>query len=303
MKKRLFNSYAAYSSSYFVFYFANGVICNILSVYLLGEGQSALNTSLIISASSLFSIVLQPLIGAANDRLKKPLVVIGATVTASAGCGLLFGRMDRFLLLFLLCGLCVSLCDGVCMLYEQMAAATPYSYGSIRIWGTIGYAVAAQTVTLAYERVSHFSVFWLFAGAMALSLLLLRLLPLNRLLTPEKPREAPAAAPRGLRAVLTNGVFLLFLALCFLFRGVFTVSSTYLPQLLIQHGMNVSGGHHDGGAAAFALRPLYGSAGQPGSPGDLFFRVVFDFALYGACPAAAPTGFCRHASAFGGDAV
>lgn len=239
MKQRLWNSYAAYSGSYFVFYFANGVICNILSVYLLGEGHSALSTSLIISASSLFSILLQPLIGAANDRLKNPAVVIGVTVLASALCGLFFGQVGSFVLLFLLNGLCVSLCDGVCMLFEQMAAATPYAYGSIRIWGTIGYAVAAQVVTVFYQRVSHFSVFILFAAAMVLSLGILRLLPLKQLFSPVK-RPAVPAAGGGLRAVLKIPALLLFLVLCFLFRGIFTVSSTYLPPLFMSRGLSIS---------------------------------------------------------------
>ena len=242
MKDRFYGSYGAYALCFFCLYFANGIVCNILSVYLLGQGQSALATSLIVTAGSVFSILLQPCLGACNDKLGRPGTVISLTLLASAGFCLCFGVSRSVWLLFLFNGLMLSLCDSVCLLFEQLAAKTPYPYGPVRIWGTAGYALAAQAAGLAYEKIAPGSVFWIYAAGMLLTVLALRQVPLQVLSAPgETQAEPPAARQKGgLGALLKPGPFLLFLLLCLLFRGILTVSTTYLQPLLMAHGLSVS---------------------------------------------------------------
>lgn len=240
MKSRFYSSYAAYSLCFFWLYFANGVVCNILSVYLLGLGQSALSTSLIITAASLCSVVLQPLLGSLNDRLGRPRAVITATVVASGLFSLGFGLSRLTLLLFLFNGLMLSLCDSVCLLFEQLAAKTPYPYGPVRVWGTVGYALAAQAAGLCYEHIAPGSVFILYGMGLALTLLCLRQVSLDALVVSKRPADAPAKGRQGFGLLLKTPEFLLFLLLCLLFRGILTVSTTYLQPLLISHGLSVS---------------------------------------------------------------
>ena len=86
MKTRYYGSYPAYAACFFWLYFGNGIILNILSVYLLGLGQSALATSTIVIAGSIFSILLQPLMGSLNDRVGKPGLMIVLTLLTSTLC-------------------------------------------------------------------------------------------------------------------------------------------------------------------------------------------------------------------------
>lgn len=65
-------SYFSYALTYFSFYFGMGAFISVQSVYLMGLGKSTGEMSFIVSASSLFGIVLIPAVGYLNDRLKKP---------------------------------------------------------------------------------------------------------------------------------------------------------------------------------------------------------------------------------------
>lgn len=242
MKTRYYGSYPAYAACFFWLYFANGIIYNILSVYLLGQGQTALATSTIVIAGSLFSILLQPVLGALNDKLGKPGAVITVTLLLSTLCCVGFGMSRSVALLFLFNGLMLSLSDSVCLLFEQLAAKATYSYGSVRIWGTVGYAVAAQVAGIAYERIAPSAIFWLYGIGMLLTVLALKAVSLDALvnLRPESDEMKRKDKKGGVRQVLRVPGFVLFMALCLLFRGVLTVGTTYLQPLLMSHGLSVS---------------------------------------------------------------
>lgn len=242
MKTRYYGSYPAYAACFFWLYFANGIIVNILSVYLLGQGQTALATSTIVIAGSIFSVLLQPLLGALTDKLGRPAAIITVTLTVATACCAGFAVSRTVGLLFLFNGLMLSLTDSVSLLFEQLAAKNPFSYGSIRIWGTIGYAVAAQVASIVYETIAPVAVFWCYGAGMLLTLLALRAVPLETLISQksESRSDRPARNKGGVAKLLKNPSFLLFLALCLLFRGVLTVGTTYLQPLLMSHGLSVS---------------------------------------------------------------
>ena len=242
MKPRYYGSYSAYAACFFWLYFANGIIVNILSVYLLGQGQSALATSTIVIAGSIFSVLLQPVLGALTDRLGRPAAIITATLTVATACCAGFAVSRGVGLLFLFNGLMLSLTDSVSLLFEQLAAKNPFSYGSIRIWGTIGYAVAAQVSSIVYESIAPTAVFWCYGAGILLTLLVLQAVPLEALVTrkQDSPAGRPARDKGGVAKLLKTPSFLLFLVLCLLFRGVLTVGTTYLQPLLMSHGLSVS---------------------------------------------------------------
>lgn len=74
--KRTFRgSYPAYALTYFFFYWSLGVFTSVLSMYLTGIGKSKAEMSFIMSASSLFGVVLIPIVGYINDKLRKPRLI------------------------------------------------------------------------------------------------------------------------------------------------------------------------------------------------------------------------------------
>lgn len=83
-------SYFSYALTYFSFYFGMGAFISVQSVYLMGLGKSTGEMSFIVSASSLFGIVLIPAVGYLNDRLKKPRLIAGLLLAAVAVLGAVF---------------------------------------------------------------------------------------------------------------------------------------------------------------------------------------------------------------------
>lgn len=241
MKTRYYGSYPAYAACFFWLYFANGIIVNILSVYLLGMGQSALATSTIVIAGSVFSVLLQPVMGVLNDKLGRPRAMIALTLLIAVLFSIGFAQSRAVAMLFLFNGLMLSLTDSVSLLFEQLAAKTVYSYGSVRLWGTIGYAVAAQVAGIVYEKIAPSAIFWCYGIGMLLTVLALKAVPLDVLVNNRTAETSEAKREKGgMLQMLRVPGFLLFLALCLLFRGVLTVGTTYLQPLLMEHGMSVS---------------------------------------------------------------
>lgn len=83
--KRTFRgSYPAYALTYFFFYWSLGVFTSVLSMYLTGIGKSKAEMSFIMSASSLFGVVLIPIVGYINDKLRKPRLICTLMLLAFA---------------------------------------------------------------------------------------------------------------------------------------------------------------------------------------------------------------------------
>ena len=62
------NSYLSYFLMYNFYYLSWALFSALISVYLMGKGFRASEVSFVVSASFLASMVIQPVIGAWNDR-------------------------------------------------------------------------------------------------------------------------------------------------------------------------------------------------------------------------------------------
>lgn len=143
--KRTFRgSYPAYALTYFFFYWSLGVFTSVLSMYLTGIGKSKAEMSFIMSASSLFGVVLIPIVGYINDKLRKPRLICTVMMACVAVFGILFALVRETMLLFLLNGCIMGFISSLSPVSERMATSTKYRYGTIRIWSTFGYAAAVQ---------------------------------------------------------------------------------------------------------------------------------------------------------------
>lgn len=158
--KRTFRgSYPAYALTYFFFYWSMGVFTSVLSMYLTGIGKSKAEMSFIMSASSLFGVVLIPIVGYINDKLRKPRLICTVMMACVAVFGILFALVRETMLLFLLNGCIMGVISSLSPVSERMATSTKYRYGTIRIWGTFGYAAAVQVACAMMEFTSPQLIF------------------------------------------------------------------------------------------------------------------------------------------------
>ncbi len=228
-------NYCNYVLLYFSYFFGMAMFLSILSIYLSGSGKSDGEVSLIVSASGLFSMALQPCFGFLYDRVQKERTISMLLLSLSGLFGVLFALTKSTFLLFLLNGTAMSLLNAVSPVCERLATGTGYPYGLIRIWGAVGYAAGAQVSGLVYENVSPQGSFFLFGAAMVLTIIAFAITTDNA--APKQAKEqADPKSREGIFSIFTllleNRSYLLFAFISFLFSGCASANSTYLTLLL-----------------------------------------------------------------------
>lgn len=161
--KRTFRgSYPAYALTYFFFYWSLGVFTSVLSMYLTGIGKSKAEMSFIMSASSLFGVVLIPIVGYINDKLRKPRLICTVMMACVAVFGILFALVRETMLLFLLNG-CImgfifSGCSNLNMTYSpillQELGMPTGAVGTVLFFSTI---VELPVILFSYKFMDRFS--------------------------------------------------------------------------------------------------------------------------------------------------
>ncbi len=235
IKVRGRGSYVSYIVTYFSYYVCLAVFSTALSVYLTGIGKSRAEMSFIISASNLFGIVVTPVIGYLNDRLQKPRGLACVCMLLAAVFAAVFSFSRATLALYLLNGCIMGFAMAASPITERIASSGRFRYGTVRVWGTVGYAVAAQACGVLMQYTAPVLIFALFcifavtAGA-------------GFLLTGDIRCGEPAGEnPRGERfGFLKNPSFLLFTVCSFLFSGGNNVAMSYCPLFLQELGLKVS---------------------------------------------------------------
>lgn len=132
----------------------------------------------------------------------------------------------------------MTLLNGTNPIMEKICTASPFSYGKIRIWGTIGYAAGTQLAGWLHDHVFPSSIFIAFLITAVLCLI-------GALFT--EPKEAPKAGTDhsedqngGLAALLKSRKFLIYLLMSGLFYGVTAASNTFIPAFLTSSGLETS---------------------------------------------------------------
>ena len=260
--KQYKGSYISYVITFFFYFLAMALFSSVLSVYLTGIGKSATEMSFIVSAGGLFSFVVIPVIGYLNDRTRRPKLISGLLLVASGLLGLLFALSRSVIVLFLLDGFIMSFINSLMPICERMAGASRFRYGSLRVWGTLGYAVGAQCAGVVVERFPPLVLFALLLLACLVTIL--GFVGTEDFDAPHAGDAAPLEKPR-LSSLLKNRQFFLFLVVAFLFSACSGVNMNYAPRAPGGHGpVHRGGGHgavllHPGGDPPHPLLPpVYG---------------------------------------------
>lgn len=227
------NSYLSYFLMYNFYYLSWALFSALISVYLMGKGFKASQVSFVVSASFLASMLTQPMIGTWNDKYDMKKIDTVLFLIACVG-GVIFMLSDSLVMITISYSLVLVMLNGVNPVMEKLATTSPYSYGKIRIWGTIGYALGSQMAGIIYEHISPKAVFVTFVLTMLLCVV--------GLLGTE-----PAAGGHRQRSVekvrildlFKNGKYVYYLCLCVIFYGITNMSNVFIPSMLTHMGMDV----------------------------------------------------------------
>ena len=232
MLKRYQNSYFSYFLMYNFYYLSWALFSALISVYLLGKGLKASEVSLIVSMSFLTSMIAQPFIGMLSDRYDAKKVNIVLFVLAALG-GLFFAFADNFITMMIGYSFVLMLINGTNPIMEKIATASPYRYGKIRIWGTIGYALGSQFAGLIYDYISPKAIFLIFILTMILTIIG------TYGTQPDMHVEHVSEEKVSTKELLKNKKYIYFLVISAIFYGATNMANTYVPSMFVHDGLPV----------------------------------------------------------------
>ena len=232
--KKFHNSYAAYMLLYSFYFMSTSLFTTLISVYLMGKHYSASQVSTLVSVAFFLSMIAQPFFGYINERF-------GIVKMTTFSLGLIIGGVFGFLWapnlfwLTVFYGLVLVCLNGTAPMMEIFATQSPYAFGKIRVWGTIGYSVGVQIAGWVYHQFSPQAVYYTVLLTIVLSLFCLSAV---RMKTSEK-RVEKMKEPVSIRPLLNNRPYLFFIILIGLASGVGNIGHTYIPELLMDSGLPV----------------------------------------------------------------
>lgn len=227
------NSYLSYFLMYNFYYLSWALFSALISVYLMDRGFKASDVSLVVSASFLTSMITQPIIGKWNDEfdIKKVNAILFVIVAIG---GIVFMVSNSLFMIAVSYSVVLMMINGVNPVMEKIATASPYQYGKIRIWGTIGYALGSQFAGILYDLVAPQAIFIVFVLTMILCII--GLVETE----PDIKKEAAKENEKVKTSTLfKNKKFVYYLAICAIFYGVTNMSNTFVPSMLTDKGLDV----------------------------------------------------------------
>ena len=232
--KKFRNSYTAYMLLYSFYFMSTSLFTTLISVYLMGKHYSATQVSTLVSVAFFLSMVAQPFFGYINERFG---IVKMTTLSLSVIIGGVFGFLwaPNLFWLTVFYGIVLVCLNGTAPMMEVFATQSPYAFGKIRVWGTIGYSVGVQIAGWVYHQFSPQAVYYTVLITIVLSIFCLSAV---RMKTREK-KEEKVKEPVSIRPLLHNVPYLFFIILIGLASGVGNIGHTYIPELLMDSGLPV----------------------------------------------------------------
>ena len=233
MLERYKNSYLCYFLMYNFYYLSWAIFSALISIYLLDKGFKASEVSLVVSTSFLTSMIFQPVIGMFSDRYDVKKVNFVLFTLAGIG-GLAFMFASSLITITIGYSFVLTLINGTNPVMEKIASSSPYQYGKIRIWGTIGYATGSWLAGMIYQLISPSAIFICFIITMILCII--------GLLGTQTPSELGQKKEQKTKTstLFHNYKYLYYLIIAAIFQGITNMANTYIPAMFQNDGLKVS---------------------------------------------------------------
>lgn len=233
MLERYKNSYLCYFLMYNFYYLSWAIFSALISIYLLDKGFKASEVSLVVSTSFLTSMIFQPVIGMFSDRYDVKKVNFVLFTLAGIG-GLAFMFASSLITITIGYSFVLTLINGTNPVMEKIASSSPYQYGKIRIWGTIGYAIGSWLAGMIYQLISPSAIFICFIITMILCII--------GLLGTQTPSELGQNNEEKTKTstLFHNYKYLYYLIIAAIFQGITNMANTYIPAMFQNDGLKVS---------------------------------------------------------------
>lgn len=221
------------------FYLAFGAFSVVLSMYCQDIGMSASQISYIVSFSPFVSIVTQPYFGYLADKWKSCKKVSMLLLLLSGISMFVFAISRNFWVLLLSSGLAIGFMNAVTPLTDRIGVSSPYDFGKIRLWGSIGYAIMAQVSGILYQYISPFSNYMVAVLGTLIGIICVYMVSDPRI-EQDASSSKTVSLFDGMKVLVHNKEFMIFLAISFFFWGVNSTNYNYLSIFIRSRGGGAS---------------------------------------------------------------
>lgn len=230
MIQRYQNSYLSYLLMYFFYFFSLAVFSGYISVYLMDKGYHASQVSFVVSCSFIASMIIQPIVGYLNDHYHQKQFNMLLLMLA-AMLGICFIYANHLYLIAAIYSLALGLFNAANPFIENMATLSRFQYGKIRVWGTVGYAVASKVCGFIYDYVSPKTMYLFFT--IGLIICVMGIYGTQNIKKPPVQKKEKSAG-------LLQKNFIIYLLIVCLFYAVTNTNTTYLPAMFQNIGLSMN---------------------------------------------------------------
>ncbi|SHH80303.1 MFS transporter [Clostridium grantii] len=234
--KKIFKSY------YFSYFFAVGIILPLLPVYLNKELMiSKPSVGIIMSFIPLISIVGQPIWGYISDYSQKFKLILLSIMIIAAFLAILLANINYvpvivfmvFIFSFFYCGI-VPLSDRFAL---EFAHTHNVNYGSMRLWGSIGFAVSTLVIGYVTDYFGLRIIFYLYSIIMLLCCLTVAKFPLGKV---TKKSEKKSSFKSDLFKMLSMPQFIFLVLISMFSFSTLLANNSYLGLYMINNGTTLT---------------------------------------------------------------
>ncbi|MET3292704.1 MFS transporter [Brevibacillus fluminis] len=171
-------SYMSIIGLYLFIYYGTGSFFPLMAQYYQSIGLSGTQIGTISSITPIISIFAQPIWGMLCDKLRVRRPILMLALLASSAISLLFTQISTFawvVVVFSLFSLfqcaVIPINDSIAL---NFAKQQNMQFGNLRLWGSVGYAIATLITGYAIRSWGPHAIFFFFAAATVLAIVFLR---------------------------------------------------------------------------------------------------------------------------------
>nr|WP_211163027.1 MFS transporter [Aromatoleum diolicum] len=225
-------------SAYYFFYFAFvGAFSPYFTLYLQSISLSATDIAILMSLMQVMRVLAPNIWGWLAEHFGRRLTIIRLSAWASLAGFAVFFITTRFNGLFLAMALMAFFWSAALPLVESLTfahlATEASRYGSIRVWGSVGFIAAVLGVGYVLDYLPLDSVLWMTA-------LLLGGIVLCALTLPEAARPVAHRESASLREILRRPEVRALLGACFFMSAAHGALYVFYSIYLVDHGYGKS---------------------------------------------------------------
>jgi oligosaccharide:H+ symporter len=189
---------------YFILFIGMGALNPFINLYYSYRHLSGTEIGLLSTVGSVVALSIAPFWGRLTDTISKPRRIMQLTFIGSATLLFIMSMQTVFLAIALCVGLEALMSGGSDSLRNSQAVSVAeeaqVGFGSIRLWGSLGWAIAAPISGWVIQQTSIRSIFYIYAIAALMAVAVLGLITTQAKRRP-LTEEAPVAARPALREV------------------------------------------------------------------------------------------------------